>query len=100
MQLDAKYGADMVIFIDRIICYSILEEVSIVVGDEALSALGGEINKELMLKVKRDGNAIADKTQLHFSSHNVTCFKYGVADSKKCQFNFSGPQIVQTGVTK
>lgn len=47
-----------------------------------------------------DSNAIAIKTQLHSSFHNATCFKYRLADSKQCQFDFPQPQIVQIVVTK
>ena len=72
----------MVKFIDKIICCSILEEGSNVIGDEAPSTLGSETDQGFLLILEQNDNAITAKTQLHFSSHNATCFKYGVADSK------------------
>ena len=98
--MDAKYAADMVKFIDKIICCSISDEGSDVVGDEAPSALGSETDQEFMLKLERDSNAIATKTQLHSSNHNATCFKYGATDSKQCRFDFPRPRIVQTVITQ
>lgn len=72
----------MVKFIDRIICYSILEKWSNVIDDKALSVLNSKINQEFILKLEQNCTTIVAKTQLYFSSHHSTCFKYKVADLK------------------
>lgn len=100
LKLNAKYTIDIVKFIDRIICFSISEEGSNIIGDEIPSVLSNEIDQESIFKLEWNGNAITAKTQLHFSSDNATCFKYGVVNLKQCQFDFPWPRIVVTVVIK
>ena len=90
----------MVKFLDRIICYSILEEGSNDISDETLSTLSSKTDQEFILKLEWDINVIDVKTQLYSYFHNAPCFKYGVADLKQCQFDFPQSQIIQTVVFK
>lgn len=79
----------MVNFINIIIYYSMSDIlVPKDIYQKALSASLNKSNEEFTLKLYKDSNFVVFKTQIHFFSHNVTCFKYGVAISRKCQFNF------------
>lgn len=42
-----------------------------------------ESDKECILKLYKDNNFVAFKTQIHSSLHNITCFKYIAATSEK-----------------
>lgn len=67
---------DIVKFIDEIIWYSILEQPLTIIVYEASLAFSNKIDNEFKSKLEEDNNAIATKTQLYSSFHNVTCFKY------------------------
>ncbi len=49
--------------------------------------------------MEQDSNAVAAKSQLHSSTHNATCFKYGAAETGQCRFNFPRSQIAQITVS-
>ncbi len=113
LQSDPQYATDMLQFINIIIsCFladkslseNIEQEVLAVdvlspIGHEAPSASLDETDAEFALALYRDSNAVASKTQVHSSSHNATCFKYGAAVSGKCRFDFPRPCIDKTRVT-
>ncbi len=88
LQSDPQYAADIVKFIDSIICCS-MADISL-----------NETDEEFALKLYKDSNAIASKTQVHSFSHNATCFKYKAAISGKCRFDFPRPCIEETRVTE
>lgn len=63
------------------------------IKQEALSVSLNETDKDFALKLYKDSNAIIFKTQIHFSLHNITCFKYGATVTKKSRFNLPRPYI-------
>lgn len=79
----------MMKFIDNIVCY-LITDISLTkeIKQEVLSASLNKTDADFALKLYKDSNAIASKTQIHSSSHNTTCFKYGVAATGKCWFDF------------
>ena len=46
-----------------------------------------------------DSNKIASKIQMHSTSHNASCYKYGKSESK-CRFNFSRPLVEEIYIDK
>ena len=46
----------------------------------------------------QDSNRLAAKCQIHSSYHNSMCFKYDVAGTKQCQFNFLHPLVNTTSL--
>lgn len=70
---------DIVKFINGIIRYSILKQKLTIIINEASSTFFNETDNEFLLKLDKDSNVIAAKTQLHFFSYNATCFKYEIA---------------------
>lgn len=46
-----------------------------------------------------DSNKVASKVQMHSTSHNTSCYKYGKSGSK-CRFNFPRPLVEETFVDK
>ena len=67
-------------------------------NSEAPSASLDETDDIFAAKLAIDSNCIASKCQMHSTSHNATCFKYGSAAAKKCRFNFLRPIVGQTCV--
>ena len=41
-------------------------------------------DKEFALKLYKDSNIVASKTQIHSSSHNATWFEYRATITRKC----------------
>lgn len=52
MQLDAKYATDIIEFINKIICYSILKKKSNVIGNKVLLILNNKSDQKFMLKLE------------------------------------------------
>ncbi len=69
------------------------------IGHKALSASLDKIYAEFALALYKDSNAITSKTQVQFSLHNATYFKYVAAVSGKCQFDFPRPCINKSKMT-
>lgn len=55
---------------------------------KALLVSLNKIDEEFALKIYKDSNIIASKTQIHSFLHNMTCFKYGIATTRKCRIEF------------
>ena len=55
--------------------------------------------EEIDAKFAADRNHSASTCQMHSTSHNATCFKYGAAASQKCRFNLPRPMVGQTHVS-
>lgn len=92
LQSDPEYAACMVRFIDKIIRCSIdSEQNSEAPKNEGPSASSKETDREFDIKLHNDSNVVAAKIQMHLSSHNTTCFKYGAAATGKCRFDFPRP---------
>lgn len=70
------------------------------IKQEVLSASLNNTDEDFALKFYKDSNIVVSKTEIHFSLHNLTCFKYRAVGTKKCWFNFLCPFIDQTKVTK
>lgn len=69
-------------------------------SQKTLSASTNKTNKNCIPKLYEDSNAFVFKTQVYFSLYNATCFKYRVAMTQKCQFDFSHSFVEETKVTK
>ena len=77
---DPEYAARMANFTDNIIRCSLDSAVQPeTLSREAPSASLDETNNDFGQKLDQDSNAIAAKFQLHSSTHNAKCFKYGAA---------------------
>lgn len=74
----------MIKFVNQKICCLITD---ILVHEKtsckALSTSLDKTNKKFALKLYKDNNTIIFKIQIYFFSHNVTCFKYKVAITRK-----------------
>lgn len=80
---DLEYIADMVNFIDSIICCSMGDILaSKNMHQEAPLASLNEFNEEFALKLYKNSNFVASKTQYSFL-HNATYFKYGASANGK-----------------
>ena len=91
----------MIKFIDNIIYYSIADISDFSeTSQEASSANLDKADEEFALKLYKNSNTITSKTQIHFSAHNATYFKYKAAIPGKCQFDFPCPCVVKTNVTE
>lgn len=64
-----------------------------------LSASPDRTDKNFVLKLYKNSNAIVFKTQVYFSLYNATCFKYRFAMIRKYQFDFFCFFIEKTKVT-
>lgn len=53
------------------------------IDHKALSTNIEKIDLEFALTLYKDNNTITFKTQVHFSLHNLTCFKYKTTVNKK-----------------
>lgn len=69
----------MVKLLNKIIRCSILRKILDFIIDKGLSAFFNKTDCEFLLKLEKDSNIIAAKTQLHFFFHKTTYFKYGAA---------------------
>lgn len=76
-----------------------MDKISDLIIDEALSTLSNKTDNEFLLKLEKDSNAIAAKTQLHPSFYKATCFKYKAAILRQCQFYFPQAQVSETTIT-
>lgn len=75
----------MVKFIDNVICCSMADvPMAEIMSQEAPSVSLDKINKKFVLKLYRDSNAIASRTQVHSFLYNITCFKYETTINRKC----------------
>lgn len=74
----------MMNFIDTLIC-CLMTNILVFKNmyQKAPSTKLNKSDKEFTLKLYKDSNFVAFKMQIHFSLHNVTCFKYGAIISKK-----------------
>lgn len=98
---DSQYIANLINFIDFIICCSMADLlVSENTHQEAPSVSLSESNKKFALKLNKNSNFVAFKTQIYSFLHNATCFKYRAAASTKWWFNFLHSCIDKTRVTK
>lgn len=68
-------------------------------SQKALSVSLDKTDRKFALKLYQDSNSVVSKTQIYSSSHNVTCFKWKAAITKKYWFGFSRPYIMETKVT-
>lgn len=74
----------MVKFIDNIICYLMADiPIAEIISQEAPSVSLDKTNKKYALKLYKDSNAIASRTQVHSFLYNITCFKYEIAINRK-----------------
>ena len=99
-QLIAEYVARVVVFINRIIRCSIKpEDEAKAPQPNAPSASLDESDSSFALKLDADLNAVAKRFQMHSSTHNATCYKYGAAAIGQCRFDFPRPMNKQTKIT-
>ncbi len=115
LQSDPQYATDILQFIDTIISYSLADkslseniEQEVPAADvlspkyinhKAPLASLDKTDTEFALGLYRDSNAIPSKTQVYFSLHNATCFKYRAATNGKYRFDFPHPCIDRTRAT-
>lgn len=75
----------MVKYINNIICCSMIDvPIAEIMSQKAPSVSLDKINKKYALKLYKDSNAIASRTQVHSFLYNITCFKYKIAINRKC----------------
>ena len=68
-------------------------------ASEALLAfLTEKFDADFIQKFKNDSNAVILKRQMHFISHNATCYKFGAAATQKCRFDFPQLCVNQTAI--
>jgi hypothetical protein len=60
------------------------------------SAKGRETDDEFNQKLAADSNAVAERTQLHSTKHNATCFKYRQKGQQKKTCRFGMPRLLRT----
>lgn len=87
---DSQYAADMVNFIDIIICNLIINILlSKNIQQEAMSANMNKSDEKFAPKLYKNSNFVASKIQIYFSLQNATYFKFEAAANRKYQFDFS-----------
>lgn len=97
---DPEYSHRIAQYLDHIIrCSIISDKTHTTCNLQAPSAFLDKLDTELAEKLAADSNAVASKCQMHSTSHNATCFKYGAAATGKCRFNFPRPFVDHTHVT-
>lgn len=91
----------MVKFIDNIICCSMADvPIAEKTSQETPSASLDKTKEKFVLKLYKNSNAIASRTQVHSSLHNKTSFKYRAAMTGKCQFDFPRLFVEETKMTE
>jgi hypothetical protein len=57
-----------------------------------------EIDQAYVDALRRYGNAVASKRQIHSENHNSTCFKYSKKGARECRFYFPRPKVEESHV--
>ena len=97
---EPQYKRQMVKYLDHIVNCSIQPDgLMLDISSEAPPANLAETNQQFNDKLAADSNAVAAKCQMHSTTHNATCFKYGAAATKKCRFNFPRPIVERTRIS-
>ncbi len=66
---------------------------------DVLSTSLDDSDSSFVLKLDVNSNEVAMKCQIHLSTHNATCYKYGAAATGQCRFDFPRPTNDQTRIT-
>ena len=97
---EPQYKRQMVEYLDHIVNCSIQSDgLMLDISSEAPPADLAETNQQFNNKLAADSNAVAAKCQMHSTTHNATCFKYGAATTKKFRFNFPRPIVERTHIS-
>lgn len=76
--MGSDYATCIVEFIDYIIrCSIIPEDEADAPQPNALLASLDDSNSSFILKLDVNSNVVAKKCQMHLSTHNAICYKYG-----------------------
>src|SRR5579871_2826950 len=59
-----------------------------------------ETDEAYVNALRKYGNAVASKRQIHSENHNSTCFKYSKRGERKCRFYFPRPKVEASYVDK
>lgn len=80
LQADSEYTAYIVEFIDCIIRYSIIpKDEAHASQSDVLLAFFDNSDSSFVLKLDINLNVVVRKCQIHLSTYNTTCYKYGIA---------------------
>jgi hypothetical protein len=84
---DEPFATRMIHYLQTTICQSIDLRTS-ANTDLPPSAKDSETDREFIVRLTSDSNAVASKKQLHSSNHTATCFKYAQSSTgrKSCRF--------------
>ncbi len=100
LQADSEYVVCVVEIIDCIIkCSIIPEDEAYAPQSDAPSTSLNDSNSSFVLKLDVNSNAVVRKCQMHLSTHNAICYKYGAIATGQCRFDFPCPTNDQTRIT-
>ena len=101
LQSNPIYNAKIAKFINNIIYYLIVNITSSEdIKSDTPSVNQDKIDEDSALKLYKDNNAVVSKTLIYLSLHNIICFKYKIAVTRKYCFDFLYPCINKTKVIK
>jgi hypothetical protein len=99
---DPEFARQMIEYLESII----LEHIDARDDDDSPdltsvpSALDGETDEAYANALRKYGNAVASKRQIHSQNHNSTCFKYSKKGARKCRFYFPRPKVEASYIDK
>lgn len=100
LEADYEYAVYVVVFINCIIKCSIKpKDEANAPQPDTLSAFLDKSDSSFALKLDVDSNAVTMKFQIHLSTHKATCYKYSIAVTSWCRFDFLCSINKQTKIT-
>ena len=91
---DAEFASQMIDYLDSIIseCIDACESENSP-SPTSMPSQDFESDQDYVHALRRYGNEVASKRQIHSGNHNSTCFKYSKKGAWKCRFNFPRPKV-------
>src|SRR5436309_10702404 len=91
---DAEFASQMIDHLDSIIseCIDACESENSP-SPTSMPSQDFESDQDYVHALRRYGNEVASKRQIHSGNHNSTCFKYSKKGAWKCRFNFPRPKV-------
>ena len=91
---NAEFASQMIDYLDSIIseCIDACESENSP-SPTSMPSQDFESDQDYVHALRRYGNEVASKRQIHSGNHNSTCFKYSKKGAWKCRFNFPRPKV-------
>lgn len=99
IQNNVEFSQKLLSFLEHIIKCSVCEDPHTETLDWACPNANASITTSQFADLLRaDSEAVAQKVQMHSSSHNATCYKDNTRESKVCRFDFPRPTMLNSEI--